>query len=349
MQMAPGLVILFGSGEIAPSAQPVYNHVMRTLGEPIRVGILETPAGFQENSADVAGDVADYIERHLQNFQPDITVVPARKKGTDFSPDDPDIVVPLLTSNLIFIGPGSPTYAARQLRDTLTWQVVQARHRQGKAVVLASAATIASSAWSIPVYEIYKVGDDVHWKPGLDFWAPFGLSLVFVPHWDNSDGGAKHDTSRCFMGKARFAEMLELLPEDATIVGIDEHTALCLDLAADEVCGIIGRGGVTIIRGGQQSRYESGESFPFAALGDVSSPEIGEGIPDRVWQMIASAESDQASQDQPPESVLALAQGRQQARSSRDWSTADRLRDELLALGWVVRDTPDGPVLARGD
>ena len=349
MQMTPGLVVLFGSGEIAPSAQPVYDHVMRTLGETVRVGILETPAGFQENSADVAGDVADYLEQHLQNFKPSIKVVPARKRGTAFSPDDPEIASQLLTSNCIFIGPGSPTYATRQLKDSLTWQVVQARHRQGNATVLASAATIAASAWSIPVYEIYKVGEDVHWNPGLDLWAPFGLSLVFVPHWDNNDGGAKHDTSRCFMGKARFAEMLALLPNNATVVGIDEHTALCLDIAADEVCGIIGRGGVTIIRDGQQARFESGESFPFAALGNVRMPEMGEGIPDRVWEMIESAESELASQDQPSDAVMALAESRQEARSGRDWATADQLRDEILALGWVVRDTPDGFELARSD
>ena len=347
MQMTPGLVVLFGSGEIAPSAQPIYDHVMRTLKRPIRVAILETPAGFQENSADVAGDVADYIEQHLQNYKPETAVVAARKKNTPYSPDDPDIVSPLLTSDLIFIGPGSPTYAARQLRDSLAWQLVQARHRQGKAIVLASAATIASSAWSVPVYEIYKVGDDVHWKPGLDFWRPFGLSLVFVPHWDNNDGGEKHDTSRCFMGKARFAEMLKLLPADATIVGIDEHTALCLDVAADEICGIIGRGGVTIIRDGQQSRFVSGESFPFAALGDIRLPDKSVGIPDIVWKMIEDAVSGLAKEDEEPEAVVTMAESRREARANRDWATADRLRDEIQALGWLVRDTADGFELDR--
>ena len=46
----------------------------------------------------------------------------------------------------------------------------------------------------------------------------------------------------------------------------------------------------------------------------------------------------------PPEAV-ALACERDAARSARDFARADRLRDQLLALGWAVRDGPDGPSL----
>ena len=33
------------------------------------------------------------------------------------------------------------------------------------------------------------------------------------------------------------------------------------------------------------------------------------------------------------------------ARGARDWAEADRLRDELRAMGWEVRDGPEGPEL----
>jgi cysteinyl-tRNA synthetase len=36
---------------------------------------------------------------------------------------------------------------------------------------------------------------------------------------------------------------------------------------------------------------------------------------------------------------------REQARAARDYAEADRLRDELRALGFEVRDGPDGPQL----
>ena len=40
---------------------------------------------------------------------------------------------------------------------------------------------------------------------------------------------------------------------------------------------------------------------------------------------------------------MALAEQREQARTDRDFATADRLRDELRAAGWEVRDGPAGP------
>jgi cysteinyl-tRNA synthetase len=49
--------------------------------------------------------------------------------------------------------------------------------------------------------------------------------------------------------------------------------------------------------------------------------------------------------DQPadlPEGAQALLEQRAAARSSRDWATSDRLREELAALGVAVEDTPGG-------
>jgi cysteinyl-tRNA synthetase len=37
---------------------------------------------------------------------------------------------------------------------------------------------------------------------------------------------------------------------------------------------------------------------------------------------------------------------REAARQSRDFASADAIRDQLRALGWVVQDLPDGPELA---
>ena len=54
----------------------------------------------------------------------------------------------------------------------------------------------------------------------------------------------------------------------------------------------------------------------------------------------------------PPEETadpeaLTMLELRQQARQSRNWTEADRLRDELAARGWIVQDTPQGPKLKR--
>ncbi len=51
-------------------------------------------------------------------------------------------------------------------------------------------------------------------------------------------------------------------------------------------------------------------------------------------------------EEAPPE-VLALLEARTRARKERNWAEADRLRDEILARGWVVEDTPRGARLKR--
>jgi cysteinyl-tRNA synthetase len=45
--------------------------------------------------------------------------------------------------------------------------------------------------------------------------------------------------------------------------------------------------------------------------------------------------------------VLRRVADRERARREKDWITADGLRDELLAGGWLVEDTAEGPVLSR--
>ena len=49
---------------------------------------------------------------------------------------------------------------------------------------------------------------------------------------------------------------------------------------------------------------------------------------------------------EPDGQVLERVAGRERARREKDWTTADRLRDELDADGWAVEDTPEGPILS---
>ena len=47
------------------------------------------------------------------------------------------------------------------------------------------------------------------------------------------------------------------------------------------------------------------------------------------------------------EDAQRLVREREEARAGRDFDRADRLRDELAARGYAVRDTPQGPKLVR--
>jgi hypothetical protein len=340
----PGLVALFGSGETSASGHAVFDLILRRVSPPIRVAILETPAGFQPNSAAVAGELADFLRHRLRNYQPEVIVVPARARGSRMSPDDVTTVAHLLQCNVVLLGPGSPTYAARQLRDSLAWHTVTGLNRLGASVVLSSAAAIAAGAYVLPVYEIFKAGEDLHWQAGLDFFGPYGLPMVLVPHWNNTEGGADLDTSRCFMGQARFERLLALLPAPVPIVGIDEHTALILDLSAG-LCRISGHGGVTVMKSGEERRFTGTDFMPIGVLGDFRQPPPEVRLPADTWQIVLAAWRDRPQAASAPASVLALVEVRAAARARDDWSHADALREQMAVLGWHVKDTPEGPRL----
>jgi len=347
-----GLVVLFGSGETSASGQKVFDWLLRRLPSPVQVAIVETPAGFELNSDQVAGQIGEFLCHRLQNYQPQVTVVPARKRGTPFSPDSPEIAALIPGAQAIFLGPGSPTYAVRQLRDSLTWQTALACHRLGAALVLASAATVAAGAHALPVYEIYKVGEELHWQDGLDLLRPYGLSLAFVPHWNNSDGGADLDTSRCWMGRCRFGQLAAMLPHGVTIVGIDEHTSLILDLAAGNG-RVMGRGGVSVLQGGEERRFEHGHSLPLSELGPFHQSPGEIELPGEVRELVKRSRSPVPSEAAPcpPPEVVLLATERESARARRDWAAADALRRQIAELGWQVLDTQVGPrlVWAKGE
>ncbi|MFL7813573.1 MAG: cysteinyl-tRNA synthetase [Anaerolineales bacterium] len=342
----PGPIALFGSGETAPGGQRIFDFLFQLTEIGPRVSVLETPAGFELNSPQVAGSVGDFIEHRLQNYKPSIEIIPARKKGTPFSPDEPDIVRPILDADLIFMGPGSPSYAVRQLRDSLAWEYLLARHRLGAGLAFSSATTVAVSCSALPVYEIYKVGEDLHWLPGLDFFGHYGLELIFIPHWNNQDGGEGLDTSRCYMGKSRFAELIDLLPPGQTVIGIDENTGLVIDFQAG-CLHAVGQGTVTIIKEGDELMIPAGSGLDLSELGEFKLCDPLAGISSSSWQAALQAQNQQAAPDTPDEVVVQLADKREDARRNKNWELADQLRGQIEELGWTVQDNPDGYQLEK--
>lgn len=54
-----------------------------------------------------------------------------------------------------------------------------------------------------------------------------------------------------------------------------------------------------------------------------------------------------ATEEKVPQEVLDLVAERQQARRDKNFARADEVRNTLLAQGWVIEDTPDGPRVKR--
>lgn len=338
--MTIGRIAFLGSGETSLAGGRIFEALARLIPPPLRIAVMETTAGFELNSPQVAGRVADFLQTRLQNYNPTIDLISARKKGTEFSPDNPKILQPLLRANFIFMGPGSPSYAVRQLQGSLAWDILRARHRQGAALIFASAATISVGAWALPVYEVYKVGEDVHAKRGLDLFADYGMNLSFVPHWNNADGGIDLDTSRCFFGIERFEQWRSLLPAENIVVGLDEHSGFILDFEAP-CCEVSGVSSVSVLKSNEMKIYPAGAKFPLDELGRFQPPASFEGgIRPEVWEMIRQA--NQPENDAPPAEVLALLEERKAARDRKDFAESDRLRDQISALGWSVQDGKEG-------
>ncbi|WP_448576710.1 cysteinyl-tRNA synthetase [Thermomicrobium sp.] len=266
----PGTIALIGSGETAHAGRQAFAALFAQLPPPVRVAIMETPAGFQPNAALVARRLAQFLYEHLPEFQPEVRFVPARRRGSVYDPDSSLVAEPLEWADCVVAGPGSPTYMVRQLAGTLTWRLLVERWSSGLRLAFASAAALAISRFTLPVYEIFKAGADLHWVEGLDLLGSLGYSLAIVPHWNNREGGDELDTSRCFMGQERFAALRRLLPSGTVILGIDEHTACVLDFAARSG-RVLGSGTVTLLTPEREFVFHRGERFPLDLL---SSPTV---------------------------------------------------------------------------
>ena len=334
-----GKIVLFGSGETSASGRAIHDRLMAELPRPVIVAILETPAGFQPNSEHVAREVGEFMTARLKNYQPEVRIVPARKKGSGFSPDDPHLLEPLLDANYVFLGPGSPTYAARNLEGTLALEYLLERHRAGAVLCFASAATLAVGAKVLPVYEIFKAGSDLYWADGLDIFGLFGLELAIVPHWNNNDGGVHLDTSRCFMGQQRMDQLRQLLPASTVVLGIDEHTALIFDFQQGQGL-VLGKGSITISSEAGEKVYSNGDSFALTELGPYHLPPSV--TPSRPPARARAQKPSPEPTTLPPQ-VAHLVSLREDARRAQDWAGADALRQQIADLGFEVQDTRQGP------
>ena len=342
-----GPMILFGSGETSPSGQKIFNQLFQQLPKNAQVSLLETPAGFELNSHAVTVRIAEFLRHHLQNYRPQINIIPARERGTPFSPDDAKIAAPLLEIRFDYRRAGQP-----QLRCP----TVAKQH------YLALSVGTTSPGCRLSIFQ--RRGDRAQrsGSPGLrnlqswrrstletrfgflcSLWPIFGL----IPHWNNNDGGDELDTNRCFVGRARFDRLLEMLLPEQVVMGIDEHTALWLDCAG-QCCTVFGVGTVTVLHHQKKRVFSSGDTFPLSDLMDCRIPDPTEGIPADIWAAAQNAaQTGFESAPVPPRTVQNLAEQRQSARDQSDWAAADELRDQIVSLGWNIKDTPEGPVLHK--
>lgn len=251
-----------GSGETAPTMVKAHRIVNERLGPgPVRGVLLETPFGFQMNADELARRAVEYFRNSVGA---ELEAAGVRSASDLVGPGADVIVAKLAGAPLLFAGPGSPTYALRNWRSTLVPGLLAEKITHGGALTFASAAALTIGAVTVPVYEIYKVGEEPHWEEGLDLLSPLGLPVAVIPHYDNAEG-ATHDTRFCYLGEERLALLERSLPEGTFVLGVDEHTAVFLDFDAD-LATVWGRGAMTLRAGGRSRRVEAGGSLAISAL-----------------------------------------------------------------------------------
>jgi hypothetical protein len=257
----PRLLTIMGSGETAPTMVKTHRALIERLGAEAKALVLDTPYGFQENAPELAMRAREYFRQSVGH---PIEVAGLLRVSAADELTLAQGLRRIRGAAYLFAGPGSPTYTLRQWNGTPVPGEVAAKLRSGGAVTFASAAALTLGRCTVPVYEIYKVGDEPRWLDGLDLLAEIDLHVAVIPHYDNAEGG-HHDTRFCYLGERRLRMMEALLPEGVHVLGVDEHTGVILDLDADTAT-VVGNGCITVRAHGDSTVYPSGSVVPIDAL-----------------------------------------------------------------------------------
>lgn len=347
----PRLLVIMGSGETAPTMKAPHRRVFERLAEAtggdVDAVLLDTPFGFQENVDVLAAKTVDYfkdtIGRHVE-----IAGLPRTDHGDVVAIES--ATAKIRRADWVFAGPGSPTFALRQWKDTAIPGAIADKLRAGGAVVFSSAAALTLGRKTIPVYEIYKSGFDPYWADGLDLLTAVGLPVVVIPHYDNQEGG-NHDTTKCYLGERRLLMLEPELDDDVFILGIDEHTGVIIDLDA-QIAEVVGKGGITLRKDARSTRIEAGEVVPLARLQNGPVGSVDFATPARLDPGDTSSDQADRSADA---SIPSLASDATRFETAFEYALGSRDADGAVAailgldsaiVSWS-RDTLQGDDLDR--
>jgi hypothetical protein len=325
----PRILAIMGSGETAPTMVTTHRRLTSLLPSPVKAVVLDTPYGFQENAPELAAKAVEYFNTSINV---DLVVAGlVRLHDTHIAADPVAIergLRALADADYIFAGPGSPTYALRQWAGSSVARIMIDKLTNGGIVTFASAAALTLGKATVPVYEVYKVGQDVQALEGLDILAAIGINAALIPHYDNTEG-ANHDTRFCYLGEARLQMFESLLDADTYVLGVDEHTGLIIDIDA-ATATVVGNSNVTIRLRSESFVYPTGSVIPLSLLQSPTSLLTGSGDVSSSNSIATTpvATSTQPAQTNSLDAVL--------AESIQQFDLAMEQRDALAAVRAVL-------------
>ena len=262
----PRILTIMGSGETSPTMVSTHRMLVGKLPKPVRAALLDTPYGFQENAPELATKAVEYFNTSI-NITLDVAGLTEMIDGDSLAMEKGLQLV--ADAQYVFAGPGSPSYALRQWSGTPLAGLLTKKLQSGGVVTFASAAALTLGRYTLPVYEIYKAGEQPRWLDGLDILSEVGIHAALIPHYNNAEGG-HHDTRFCYMGERRLSMLEKELPSDVYVLGVDEHTGVVLDIDADTAT-VVGKGVVTVRVRGVSREFVSGTVIPLDQLRDPFS------------------------------------------------------------------------------
>jgi cyanophycinase-like exopeptidase len=316
----PRILTILGSGETSPTMVTPHQRTFARLGAHAHGVLLDSPYGFQEN-ADELTEKAQLFFR--ESVGRDVEAVTFRAAPPTDAVAHASEMARLRAADWIFAGPGSPSYALRTWAGSAVPEALHARLVEGGAVTFASAAALTLGLVTIPVYEVYKVGADPYWLEGLDVLGrATGLRAAVVPHWNNAEGGT-HDTRFCWQGERRLKVLETLLPDEAFVLGVDEHTGLVIDLDSG-ACEVVGRGTVVVRLHGDEWVVPTGETISIEQIEEHSrssaTPAPVKATPGST--AVGAGSADAVGVDAEPDAFISLTAAAQTALDAGDLAGA---------------------------
>jgi cyanophycinase len=247
----PGALALVGSGEYLPQMEETDRFLLDTLGGPAgaRVVVIPTASALELGMPERWNSMG--VE-HFRALGAAVTPVMLLSRN---DASDPRVLDALRGADLFYFSGGNPEHVIETLRDTPAWAIIREGHAAGAVLAGCSAGAMMLGGYTLSVRAVMR-GQPPQWLPALGV-AP---GLVVMPHFDRVAD---------FAGQRMFQAIIASAPSGATLVGVDEDTALVHAPAggAGWRWRVMGRQTVSVFSGdGARVVYRAGDAVPLPGV-----------------------------------------------------------------------------------
>jgi cyanophycinase len=222
-----GSFVLVGGGEFRAGCRDLDAELVAASGGS-EVVVLPTAAAYEHPER-----VRDRAAAHFEGLGATVRALDVLHRGEAEDPANAEIV---RAATFVYLADGSPLHLRSVLKDSALFEALLASYHGGGVLAASGAgATVLCDPMVDPRGGAYTVGLGVV------------RNLAVFPYHGTVAGHLRERS-------------IELLPTKATLVGVDEETALVCD--PDGSWRVAGAGHVTVYDGSSSTAYESGATIP---------------------------------------------------------------------------------------